>query len=95
MRRKVIIDGKLECSICHEHKPVGAFYRDRRASNGVKSWCKECYSKYLKNYKNERMIMRVPMFVRRLIKALDMIDKHSHKARENLALVESVLGEKK
>lgn len=41
MREKKIIDGKLECSRCHENKPVEMFSKGKN-KNGYKSYCKAC-----------------------------------------------------
>ena len=30
------------CHICHQHKPVGEFYTDRRNKDGYRGGCKPC-----------------------------------------------------
>ena len=31
------------CSKCREIRPTSGFYRDKKASDGLKSWCKACF----------------------------------------------------
>lgn len=39
---KRIIDGKLECSMCHEWKPLDGFYKNKISYHGVEGRCKVC-----------------------------------------------------
>lgn len=41
------------CSKCKQIKPFECFGKDKRASNGLKSQCKECEKEYRKNYKED------------------------------------------
>lgn len=41
-RRRVIIDGKLTCTTCHETKPVEEFGKAKKAWNGLSAYCLPC-----------------------------------------------------
>jgi 5-methylcytosine-specific restriction endonuclease McrA len=45
----LIIVEKL-CPRCKEVKPSSCFYHDRRGTNGLRCWCKDCISVAAKNY---------------------------------------------
>lgn len=37
-----VVDGKLECSTCHEVKPTDAFYKHKTTRSGFATQCKSC-----------------------------------------------------
>lgn len=39
------------CSKCGRELPTDNFYRDKKAKDGLYSWCRECHSKYCQTYK--------------------------------------------
>lgn len=39
-----------ECTICHEVKPLGAFYNNSKMTGGYLNQCKVCKLKYQKSY---------------------------------------------
>ena len=41
------------CSKCGVERGEGEFYRDRRASDGLRSWCRECANDHHRNYTRE------------------------------------------
>jgi hypothetical protein len=53
-KRKEIIDGKLTCSKCGEKKSTDAFCRDKHASSGHCSYCKECRLGYFSKTRQQR-----------------------------------------
>jgi hypothetical protein len=46
---KIILNNKLQCCSCKQNKIVSEFGKDKHAPLGLRSRCKECYNKYMKN----------------------------------------------
>ena len=49
---------KKQCTKCEKQKPLSDFYKDKRATDGLYSSCKECGYKYYKIHK-VRIIKRI------------------------------------
>ena len=44
-RNKPVRPGMYTCSLCRDHLPHTAFYKDRTRFNGLHSRCQECYNR--------------------------------------------------
>ncbi len=42
------------CTQCHKEKQEDQFAKSKRGKGGLRSYCKECENKYMKNYYNQR-----------------------------------------
>lgn len=46
-------DGTRTCSRCNERKPLSAFYKDKLATKGHRSYCKECQKQGIRDNYNK------------------------------------------
>ena len=42
------------CTQCHQEKSEDQFAKSKRGKGGLRSYCKDCENKYMKNYYNQR-----------------------------------------
>lgn len=47
---------KRKCVICEEEKDVSEFWEDKRCSDGILRWCKDCHRKGKSQYKNKEQM---------------------------------------
>lgn len=56
-QRILIIDGKKQCSVCREFKPVNEFHKNKSSFSGLACDCKECCrDKYLRIMIRDEML---------------------------------------
>ncbi len=51
--RKQIVDGKQECCICKEWKPLGDFYPSKVTKSGYETRCNKCTCARVRKYLND------------------------------------------